>query len=80
MNNLTSEEITKLKNKIVESWNELEVLRDSMELDLAKSLNGVRTAGVRTRKGLKLMSQQAQMIKKQLLQLQKLFNELKKNN
>ena len=74
----TNEEIDKLKAAILEGWKELEVLKDSMELDLAKSLNGVRTAGVRTRKGLKLISQQTQMIKKQLLQLQKLFDEAKK--
>lgn len=75
----TQEKISKLKTLIHEGWKELEVLKDSMELDLAKSLNGTRTAGVRTRKGLKLISQQTQMLKKQLLQLQKLFDESKNN-
>lgn len=76
----TNEQIAKLKAQIVESWKELEILRESLELDLAKSLSGIKTAGVRTRKGLKLMSQQSQTIKKQLLQIQKLFNELKKKD
>tara|TARA_Y100000310_G_C20655280_1_gene801663 strand:- start:1118 stop:1357 length:240 start_codon:yes stop_codon:yes gene_type:complete len=72
------EELAKLKSEIMEAWHELDVLRTSMELDLAKSLNGVRTAGVRTRKGLKLLAQQSQNIRKQLLKLQKQYDALKK--
>jgi len=72
------EKLAQLKNEITEAWTELGILQTSMELDLAKSLNGIRTAGVRTRKGLKLISQQAQNIRKQLLALQKQYDELKK--
>ena len=42
------------ENNFLSSWNELKVLVESVEVDVHKSLKGNKSAGVRTRKGLRL--------------------------
>ena len=44
---------------IVESYEKLKVLIESLELDVHKSANGNKSAGVRVRKGLRLLKREA---------------------
>ena len=44
---------------ILEKWNEIKVLVDSLELDVHKNQNGNASAGVRARKGLRLLKKEA---------------------
>jgi hypothetical protein len=42
-----------------EKWTNLKVLVESLEVDIRKSLNGNKSAGVRARKGLRLVKNSA---------------------
>ena len=42
-------------NAIMAQWQELKTLVESIELDVAKNARGVSAAGVRVRKGLRLI-------------------------
>jgi len=42
-----------------EQWDQLKVLVESLEVDIRKSLNGNKSAGVRARKGLRLVKNSA---------------------
>ena len=44
---------------IVEDYEKLKVLIESLELDIHKSANGNKSAGVRVRKGLRLLKREA---------------------
>ena len=44
---------------LLEKWNELKVLIESLDLDVHKNANGNKSAGVRTRKGLRLLKKQS---------------------
>ena len=48
MNNETGE-----REKMLETWNELKVLVESLESDIVKNYKGNKSAGVRARKGLR---------------------------
>ena len=43
----------------LDKWEELKVLIETLELDVRKNANGNKSAGVRARKGLRLVKQQA---------------------
>ena len=59
--------------QLTERWSELKVLIESLELDMLKSSNGNKSAGVRVRKGLR-------EVKKQASELVKLSLESSKSN
>jgi len=42
-------------SKILESWDEIKVLVESIDLDVHKNASGNASAGVRARKGLRLL-------------------------
>jgi hypothetical protein len=42
-----------------EQWTQLKVLVESLEVDIRKSINGNKSAGVRARKGLRLVKNTA---------------------
>ena len=44
---------------LLDKWSELKVLMESLELDMHKNANGNKSAGVRARKGLRLVKSQA---------------------
>jgi len=44
---------------MLEEWTELKVLIESLELDVHKNASGNKSAGVRARKGLRLLKQRA---------------------
>jgi len=46
-------------SNIVENYEKLKVLIDSLELDIHKSARGNKSAGVRVRKGLRLLKREA---------------------
>ncbi len=55
----------------LEKWEELKVLIESLELDVRKNANGNKSAGVRARKGLRLVKQQASELVKESLSTDK---------
>ena len=48
-----------MSNPVIEKWQELKVLIESIDLDVHKNANGNASAGVRARKGLRLLKTQA---------------------
>jgi hypothetical protein len=56
---------------LLEKWNELKVLVESLELDVHKNANGNKSAGVRARKGLRLLKQKSGNIVKASLEADK---------
>tara|TARA_R110000824_G_scaffold357562_3_gene545086 strand:- start:2577 stop:2756 length:180 start_codon:yes stop_codon:yes gene_type:complete len=48
-------------------WEELKVLIETLELDVRKNANGNKSAGVRARKGLRLVKQRASDLVKESL-------------
>ena len=59
---------------LLEKWSELKVLVDSLELDLHKNAKGNKSAGVRTRKGLRLLKKNAGELVKESLAVGKANN------
>ena len=58
-------------SNILGKWAELKVLVESIELDVHKNANGNKSAGVRARKGLRLLKQHASNLVKESLQSDK---------
>ena len=56
---------------ILDKWNEIKVLIESLELDVHKNANGNKSAGVRARKGLRLVKKQASDLVKESLSVGK---------
>jgi len=56
---------------LLEKWNELKVLVESLDLDLHKNANGNKSAGVRARKGLRLIKKQVGDLVKSSLSVDK---------
>jgi len=56
---------------VLSKWNELKALVESLELDVAKNARGVAAAGVRTRKGLRLLQANAKELVKLTLDTDK---------
>jgi len=58
-------------NPISEGWIELKVLIETIELDIAKNAGGNASAGVRARKGLRLIKTKAAEIVKLTVEIDK---------
>ena len=56
---------------LLEEWNELKVLVESLELDVHKNASGNKSAGVRARKGLRLLKQRSGNLVKASLEADK---------
>tara|TARA_Y100001963_G_C6692794_1_gene405457 strand:- start:190 stop:372 length:183 start_codon:yes stop_codon:yes gene_type:complete len=54
-------------SKLLNDWNEIKVLVESLELDMHKNANGNKSAGVRARKGLRLLKSRASELVKESL-------------
>ena len=53
-----------MSSQILEQWTEIRVLVESLELDLHKNASGNSSAGVRARRGLRLLkSKSAELVK-----------------
>jgi len=56
-----------MSSKLTNDWIELKVLIESLDLDIYKNANGNKSAGVRARKGLRLLKQKsAELVKTSL--------------
>ena len=58
-------------DNLIEKWSELKVLVESLELDIHKNASGNKSAGVRARKGLRLLKQSAAELVKESLSTDK---------
>tara|TARA_Y100000593_G_C4191468_1_gene277126 strand:+ start:585 stop:758 length:174 start_codon:yes stop_codon:yes gene_type:complete len=56
---------------MLDEWTELKVLVESLELDVHKNASGNKSAGVRARKGLRLLKQRAAELVKTSLETSK---------
>jgi hypothetical protein len=53
-----------MSSKISDKWNEIKVLIESLDLDVLKNASGNASAGVRARRGLRLLkSSAAELVK-----------------
>ena len=60
---------------ILEQWNEIKVLIESLELDIIKNANGNSSAGVRARRGLRLLKSKSADLVKMTITEEKLKKE-----
>jgi hypothetical protein len=58
-------------SNIVDKWAELKVLMESIDLDVHKNAGGNASAGVRARKGLRLLKKEAAELVKMTVQADK---------
>ena len=58
-------------SNILSQWEELKVLVESLELDVHKNASGNKSAGVRARKGLRLVKSRASELVKSSLESDK---------
>ena len=54
-------------SSILEQWNEIKVLVESLDLDVVKNANGNASAGVRARRGLRLLKTKSADLVKQTI-------------
>jgi len=60
-----------MSTNMLEKWNELKTLMESLEVDVVKNSQGNKSAGVRARKGLRLVKKNATDIVKSSLESDK---------
>jgi len=60
-----------MSSSMLNEWAELKVLVESLELDVHKNASGNKSAGVRARKGLRLIKQRAAELVKTSLEANK---------
>jgi hypothetical protein len=58
-------------SQILDNWNEIKVLVESIDLDVHKNANGNASAGVRARKGLRVLKNSAAELVKLTIQEEK---------
>ena len=57
-----------MRQEILDQWTELKTLVESLEVDVLKNANGNKSAGVRVRKGLRLLKNKSCTLVKSSLQ------------
>jgi len=60
-----------MDNNILQKWAELKTLVESLELDVHKHANGNASAGVRARRGLRLLKNESAALVKLSLEFEK---------
>lgn len=58
-------------SQIVETWNKVKTLVESMEIDIQKNAGGNVSAGVRARRGLRLLKKEAAALIKSMVEVEK---------
>ena len=58
-------------SNLLDEWSELKVVVESLELDMHKNASGNKSAGVRARKGLRLLKRRASDLVKESLSADK---------
>lgn len=66
-----------MDNQIVAKWNEFKAIVTDLELDLLKNAKGNNAAGVRVRKGLRVLKAKASEIVKITVNIDKVRKSLK---
>lgn len=66
--------------EIVESWENIRTLVDSLDLDVRKNARGNVSAGIRARKGLRLLKTLSADLIREMIAEEKRRKECKKNN
>ena len=56
---------------IAEAWNRVKVLVESMEIDVQKNASGNVSAGVRARRGLRLLKKEVAALVKSMVEVEK---------
>jgi len=56
---------------IAETWNRIKTLIESMNLDIQKNAGGNASAGVRARRGLRLLKKEAATLIKSMVEVEK---------
>jgi len=62
---------------ILDQWNEIKVLIESLDLDVVKNANGNSSAGVRARRGLRLLKTKSSSLVKTTIEADKTRKESK---
>ena len=57
-----------MRQEILDQWTELKTLVESLEVDVLKNASGNKSAGVRVRKGLRLLKNRSSTLVKSSLQ------------
>lgn len=60
-----------MNNDVLNKWEELKTLVESLEVDVAKNARGVGAAGVRARKGLRLLQSKSKELVKLTIEMEK---------
>jgi hypothetical protein len=58
-------------NAILDKWNELKALVEAIDVDVVKNAKGVSAAGVRARKGLRALQNEAKTLVKLTIETEK---------
>lgn len=58
-------------SQIVDAWNKVKTLVESMEIDIQKNAGGNASAGVRARRGLRLLKKEAAALIKSMVDVEK---------
>jgi len=64
-----------MSNKVLELWDEIKLLVESVDVDVNKTANGNVTAGVRARKGLRIMKLRVHQLVKESVESNKCKDE-----
>ena len=66
-------------SSILDQWNEIKVLVESLDLDVVKNANGNASAGVRARRGLRLLkTKSAELVKQTIAEEKERIREEKR--
>ena len=60
-----------MSNNIIDKWSEIKTIIESIDLDINKNASGNASAGVRARKGLRLLKKEASELVKVTVQADK---------
>ena len=69
-----------MSNNIIDKWTEIKTIIESIDLDINKNASGNASAGVRARKGLRLLKKEASELVKATVQADKDRKEADKAN
>lgn len=58
-------------SQIVDAWQKVKTLVESMEIDIQKNAGGNASAGVRARRGLRLLKKEAASLIKSMVEVEK---------
>ena len=60
-----------MSSSILDQWNEIKVLIETLDLDVVKNANGNSSAGVRARRGLRLLKNKSADLVRQTIEEEK---------